>query len=96
MHGNPPEEITTSINGKNTSYREIIEQVRQQEAIKLLQQPQLSLTMIALKLGYSELAVLVEILKLGLNKHPVNGEIKTYSQWGRLRFKAAIWLSFWR
>ncbi|WP_089139492.1 AraC family transcriptional regulator [Vibrio rumoiensis] len=65
-----PKKLQRLLTEKNTSYREIIEQVRQEEAIKLLQQPQLSLTMIALKLGYSELAVFSRNFKAWFQQTP--------------------------
>ena len=65
-----PKKLQRLLTENNTSYREIIEQVRQQEAIKLLQQPQLSLTMIALKLGYSELAVFSRNFKTWFKQTP--------------------------
>lgn len=65
-----PKKLQRLLTEKDTSYREIIEQVRQQEAIKLLQQPQLSLTMIALKLGYSELAVFSRNFKTWFKQTP--------------------------
>lgn len=65
-----PKKLQRLLTEKKTSYREIIEQVRQEEAIKLLKQPQVSLTMIALKLGYSELAVFSRNFKTWFKQTP--------------------------
>lgn len=65
-----PKKLQRLLAESNTSYRESIEQVRKQEAIKLLQQPQLSLSMIALKLGYGELAIFSRNFKTWFNQTP--------------------------
>lgn len=68
--GSHPKKLQRLLAENNTSYREIMEQVRKKEAIKLLQQPQLSLTMIALKLGYSELAIFSRNFKTWFQQSP--------------------------
>ncbi len=65
-----PKKLQRLLAENNTSYRESIEQVRRQEAIKLLRQPQLSLSMIALKLGYGELAIFSRNFKTWFNQTP--------------------------
>ena len=68
--GSHPKKLQRLLAENNMSYREIMEQVRKKEAIKLLQQPQLSLTMIALKLGYSELAIFSRNFKTWFQQSP--------------------------
>lgn len=52
-----PKKLQRLLKDQHTSFRELLEEVRKKEAMRQLQQRQVSLTTLALQLGYSELAV---------------------------------------
>ena len=52
-----PKKLQRLLKDQNTSFRDLLEEVRKKEAVRQLQQRQVSLTTLALQLGYSELAV---------------------------------------
>nr|WP_238928450.1 AraC family transcriptional regulator [Vibrio sp. S17_S38] len=65
-----PKKLQRLLTEHRTSFRQVLLDVRQKEALLLLAKPDLSLTMIALKLGYSELAVFSRNFKSWYDKNP--------------------------
>ncbi|MFV0576516.1 MAG: AraC family transcriptional regulator ligand-binding domain-containing protein [Vibrio sp.] len=65
-----PKKLQRLLAENHTNYRAITEEVRKQEAIKLLQQPLLPISMIALKLGYADIAIFSRNFKTWFKQSP--------------------------
>lgn len=55
--GQHPKKIQRQLTAQNTTYRDLLEDVRKNEAIRIIKAENLSLTEVALQLGYAELSI---------------------------------------
>lgn len=77
-----PKKLQRLLKDQNTSFRALLEEVRKKEAMRQLQQQQVSLTTLALQLGYSELSVFSRCFKAWFGLSP--------SEWQRQASNQAL------
>ncbi len=65
-----PKKLQRILTEHNTSYRQLLDEVRKSEAMRLLQQKHINMTDLALRLGYAELSIFSRRFKLWFGVSP--------------------------
>ena len=71
-----PKKLQRILTEHNTSYRQLLDEVRKSEAMRLLQQKHINMTDLALRLGYAELSIFSRRFKLWFGMSPTEWQHK--------------------
>ncbi len=79
MYGHASKKLQRALKIQGTTYRDILENVRKKEALRMLDAGNVNLTDIALQLGYAELSIFSRNFKSWFGIPPTELKAKTRS-----------------